>query len=66
MAPVLGQISNSSAYASLHKTPKLTAFKFKETFTWFYETKVPKQLCNQSLHAGMDPGLAEMWSTKNI
>jgi len=45
MAPVLGQISNSSAYASLHKTPKLTAFKFKETFTWFYETKVPKQLC---------------------
>lgn len=29
-------------------------------FIWFYATKVPKQLCNQNLHAGMDPGLEEI------
>lgn len=30
----------------------------REPFFWFYSTKVPKQLRNQTLHhAGMDPGL---------
>lgn len=31
----------------------------REAFIWFYETKVSEQLCNQTLHAGMDPGLEE-------